>query len=124
MCGPHAKKIADELYSLIVRTRAGRCASCSIPGRPDAEGRPVLGLQCAHIVTRGKLATRYTDAVALCAGCHKRFTHDPPAWDDWCISYFGAERYAAIKRAAQIQARHDLGMIVLALRQELRELAA
>lgn len=124
LCGTHAEKTADDLYSLIVRTVAGRCESCRYPGRPDAAGRPVIGLQCAHIVTRGRHGTRYTHAVALCAACHKRFTHNPPAWDEWCIGFYGADEYERIKLMSQVDSRPDLGLLIVALRQELREVAA
>ena len=31
------------------------------------------------------------NAVALCAGCHIRFTREPFEWADWCKKYFGED---------------------------------
>ena len=59
---------ADKLYSQIVRQGKDRCQKCD----------KVRALQCCHIITRGRQATRYMfnpvqNAVALCADCHKWF---------------------------------------------------
>jgi hypothetical protein len=50
-------------------------------------------LQCAHLISRRYLATRYSlmNAVTLCIGCHKYYTEHPLEWEDWCQEWWGPE---------------------------------
>lgn len=96
--GKGAKGKADKLFSLIIRS-AGRCAACG-----DNDYRK---LQCAHIVSRRYSVTRTDEdnAVALCWGCHRRFTDDPFAWVTWVYGYMGEEAYEALR----VKARDGVG---------------
>lgn len=65
----------DQTFSLFVRKRDRVCMNCGTTHR----------LQCAHIVSRRYLSTRWNprNAVALCAGCHVFYTHRPIEWRVW-----------------------------------------
>lgn len=65
------KRKADKLFSEKVRS-LGYCLWCN--RRP-----PVVQLQCAHIMSRRFLSTRwdFNNAMCLCAGCHRK-GHDRP----------------------------------------------
>lgn len=65
-------------------------------------------IQCAHIVSRRYHATRWTlgNAVALCSGCHVRFTNDPLAWDAWVDERIGVDAYLELKRIARQGVAH------------------
>ena len=67
---------ADRAFSLFIRKRDGACRAC---GSTD-------GLQCAHVWSRRYHAVRFDErnAVALCRGCHVKFTHSQALWDGWC----------------------------------------
>lgn len=82
---------ADTLFSQKVRA-AGRCARCGAADR----------LQCAHIVSRRYLCTRWDkdNAICLCAGCHMYFTHRPLEWEEWITSRIGTANYEELKRKA------------------------
>ncbi len=86
--GPKGK--ATKLHSVVVRAR-GACECCGDDYYPN--------LQCAHIVTRERNATRTdeTAAFCLCKSCHMRFTHDPLEWVDFVVSKIGREAYDAIQ---------------------------
>ena len=75
------KRIADKLWSLIVR-KAGKCRIC---GKTE-------GLQAAHGFSRRYHATRFEliNGGCLCAGCHVMFTHDPIRWDAFMRGELGA----------------------------------
>jgi hypothetical protein len=82
--GTGLKGKATKLHAEVVRAR-GRCESCGSADR----------LQCAHIVTRRRNATRVdpSNAFCLCQGCHLRFTHDPLEWVDFVCSKIGRDAY-------------------------------
>ena len=91
------RKQADKWFSLWIRHRDGKCRDC---GSTDY-------LQCAHLVSRRykNIRTSASNAVALCRGCHMKFTHRPLEWEQWIIDEFGCEHYDALKRQAL---DHDL----------------
>lgn len=99
---------ADTLFSLHIR-RDGVCVRC---GKTE-------GLQCAHIVSRRYLSTRWDDdnAVCLCAGCHIYMTHRPLEWDVWVTKRIGADAYAAIKRRALKTTKPDYEAIVARIKK-------
>lgn len=67
---------ADKLFSLYVRLE-GKCQANTFWGV-----RCGGSLQCAHITTRGVTALRFDEmnALCLCAGHHRFFTHHPLEW--------------------------------------------
>jgi 5-methylcytosine-specific restriction endonuclease McrA len=74
LCRTHLVQQADAAFSARVRA-VGRCQHCGSSG----------ALQCAHIVSRRYLATRWDpqNAVALCPRCHVYYTHRPVEWEVW-----------------------------------------
>lgn len=83
---------ADRLFSRMIRERDAACQSC---GSRD-------GLQCAHVFSRRYLKVRWNpdNAMALCSGCHVSFTHNPIAWEDFCIKRLGEKKYRELRAAA------------------------
>src|SRR4029079_18440964 len=89
-------KLADKLYSKIIRSRGPCIAYRGSPVGFSCGGN----LQCAHVVSRTYRATRWrTDdppgAVPLCGAHHVWFTHHPLEWID-----FMGEHYVAIRKLA------------------------
>lgn len=105
----------DAIFSKLVRARDRVCLAC---------GSGAL-LQCAHIVSRRYFAVRwdFTNAVTLCMGCHKKFTHDPIGWDLWVIGRFGAEFYEDLKRRAYVITKPDYDPTLADLRERMKEIA-
>lgn len=88
--GKGTKGKATRLHSVVVRARVGRCQYCASE----------RDLQCAHIVTRRRNATRCDEnaALCLCKGCHLRFGLDPYAWVQFVSGLIGADAYDEIQR--------------------------
>lgn len=70
------RKAADRAFSLYIRRRDGKCRICG----------DIANLQCAHLWSRRYHAIRFDpcNAIALCRGCHVRYTHNPALWTQWC----------------------------------------
>lgn len=81
-----AKKKADRLTSAIVRSR-GFCENCG--------ERDYRKLQAAHIISRRYSATRcdLANILALCSGCHLRFTEWPLEFAEFVVGYIGESEY-------------------------------
>lgn len=76
------KKKADRAFAVAIKARDGdRCVEC---GSRDF-------VQCAHIVSRRYMATRYDpdNAVALCRSHHMKYTVRPLEWRCWVEGRFG-----------------------------------
>lgn len=84
------KLACDKLFSKAVRAK-GVCERC---GTQDYSK-----LQCAHIISRSYLATRWSfeNAFCLCAGCHYWGHKNPLEWDDFVVSKIGEEKYQELK---------------------------
>lgn len=77
-------KIAiDKPFSYCIRERDNRvCKACGVRREyPD----------CAHIKRREHMSTRWhpQNAICLCRSCHRYFTVNPDAWDEFCEKLFG-----------------------------------
>lgn len=86
-------KRLDALVGSRVRSR-GAC---------EAVGRPHKGvLQWAHIVSRSYHNTRWleSNALCLCAGCHKFYTDRPLEWEQFITQKFGERQYQSLKHFA------------------------
>lgn len=99
------KKIADKLWSLIVRA-AGKCHLCGSSER----------LQAAHGFSRRYLGTRFDlrNGWALCSGCHMRYTHDPLGWDEIMRRELGA-LYEVLRQNALAKSTPDYEAIIAQL---------
>lgn len=107
------KNKCDRLFSIYIRARDKVCQKC---------GR-VENLQCAHLVSRGYMNTRWDDrnAIALCMGCHKFFTHRPIEWDEFIVERIGAEAYQQIrKHARRTDLRVDYDIVLPELEGKVR----
>lgn len=107
-------KVADELFSKIIRLRDGCCRKC---GSSEY-------LQCAHGFSRSYRAVRWDEinAFALCRGCHTYFTHHPLEWDEWLLDEWGEGVYRQVRQRALRDPNPDLAEIVPVLRARLAEL--
>lgn len=96
---------ADKLFSKYIRQRDKEC---------QASGNHVGVLQCAHLISRRYLATRFDDrnAVALCIGHHKFFTEHPIQWDTWCVFWLGLRPWESLREKAVVGGRPDYESII------------
>lgn len=81
---------------------------------------PLEVLQCAHVVSRRYLATRWdpSNAVALCRRHHMQFTQDPLGWDDWVSERIGQEAYEKLKRRAREVTKVDYNQVLASLQSQ------
>jgi hypothetical protein len=93
------KRVADEVYSLWVRSRR----VCEVCGKPGS----VPELQWSHGWSRTWLAIRYHElnSVSSCAPCHVFYTHRPEAWFCWLQDRLGMERWQMLRDIAATHAR-------------------
>lgn len=68
--GKVSVKELDTIFSLVIRTRDGKCLKC---GKETS-------LQCSHVITRSSRGFRWdeTNAITLCVGCHIYWWHKEP----------------------------------------------
>lgn len=85
---------ADKLFSLSIRSK-GYCEASLI--YPSVKCGGIL--QCAHITTRGVTALRFDpmNALCLCAGHHRFFTHHPLEWVDFLQDMY-KEKYTYVMK--------------------------
>lgn len=83
----------DKLFSIFIRARDKVCVACG----------SARNLQCAHVFSRRYLKVRWDErnAVALCAGCHVKFTHFPLEWEDFIIERMGQDEYTQLRADAR-----------------------
>ena len=83
-----AVKYADDMMSLYIRKRDGRCVQC---GATEI-------LTNGHLITRGKYSTRWDEAncYCQCTGCNLRHEHDFTTFQQWWVEQNGQEAYNAL----------------------------
>lgn len=93
-----AKKKADTLFSLIVRSR-GACVQCG----------STRNLQTAHIISRRYSNTRcvLSNAFCACAGCHMRWTDHPVEFASFVLERIGQSEYERLYALSQQTAKVD-----------------
>ena len=110
----HSKleKLADDLWALIVRSTAARCARCRL--------RPVQ--QADHLVSRRYRATRWviSNGCPLCAGCHRLVTSDTQEHVLLALQHVGAERWEQLNIAKHC-GKVDPATAIVALRYEVEK---
>ena len=115
-------KKLDDLFSLIVRTRANwRCEQC---GRNCFEDRGYL--QCSHIFSRKHFNTRwdFENALALCRACHLYGAHSGDLakirrFMEVVEGKLGKKRLEALEVRSGISVRgQDLKLVELYLKKE------
>lgn len=82
----------DKLFSEIVRSQ-GTCDHCS----------STSNLQCAHVLSRRHLQTRWDleNALCLCTKCHIFWQHkEPHEFVRWFDKKFGGKLYEELRRRA------------------------
>ena|SRR3990167_473912 len=87
------KQKCDELFSEIIRLRAKeKCEETNDSYRPN----------CAHIVSRGYLATRWDldNAICLAWNRHRYYTDRPLEWEKFIISKIGKVKWQQLKDRA------------------------
>lgn len=114
------KNKADKLFSLIVRSR-GYCERC---GREPGE----VTLQCAHILSRKYIATRWDEknALSLCIGCHHWGHSNSLEWILWLEEKFGLAYLQKLRERARVYAgrvkRVDYEELVASLQARWNEI--
>ncbi len=87
---------ATRLHAELVRGR-GRCENDLGygPGHSDR-------LECAHIITRSRPATRVdlANAFCLCSACHRYFTAWPVEFGRFVVDKIGADAYDDLRAKA------------------------
>lgn len=78
-------KQLDEVCSLYVRKRDGRCVTCGSIDQP----------QCGHLVSRACYALRWDERNVhqQCAGCNLRHEFRPEIYTAWYIAEYGLPEY-------------------------------
>lgn len=113
-CHRHAIKEADRLFSIwIRRVRDRKCEVCGT----DAD------LQDAHRIGRSYMAIRWEplNHTALCKGDHKKYTHLPLEWEDWCRDRIGTEVYDELRLRGVRGGMPDVGWTIIQIRGWLDE---
>ena len=110
----HSKleKLADDLWSLIVRSTSPLCVCCRM--RPTA--------QADHLVSRRYRATRWviSNGCPLCAGCHRLVTSDTQEHVLLAVQHVGAERWGQLNLAKHC-GKVDPATVIVALRYEVEK---
>jgi cytochrome c553 len=86
---------ADKYFSMCVRERSDwRCERCGIELRHEPHR-----LHCSHVFSRRWASVRHEplNALALCAGCHRTVSENPPDHVDLYLSIHGRERYELLR---------------------------
>ena len=89
-------KQCDDLVSLIVRTRDGRCVTCHTTNR----------LTCSHLIKRGRASTRFDlkNCNCQCSSCNFRHNQYPEVYTNWWLEHYGLETYRELfHRASQLK---------------------
>ena len=87
---------ADTAFSRYIRARDNwTCFTCGRVGY-DRDGI----MQCGHLITRAKYATRWNElnAVCQCSGCNMRHEYQPEILTDMWIQENGVEYYHELVR--------------------------
>lgn len=115
LCLTHAKREADRLFSLHVRSRDGRCMAAESFGEIRCNG----GLQTMHLVSRRYLSVRYDpdNARAGCAAHHTYLTMHPIEHDDWCEETLGTAAWRSLRSRARSLVRPDYAGIIALYRE-------
>lgn len=81
---------ADKYFSDCVRERANWCCENCGTYYPEGNRR---GIECAHIVGRANKRLRWEplNAIALCTGCHMKYTANPLQFTQFVISKIGKQ---------------------------------
>lgn len=97
------KAKADKLFSEIIRSQ-GSCEAMGVGDRPCSSQ-----LQTAHIVTRGRSATRTDTRNAFCiCFAHHRYFHDyPREFSRFITTTWGQEYYDLVYRKSTTASKVD-----------------
>lgn len=117
---------ADETFSLYVRLRDRTCQRCGSFGRPDAKGRPVVGLQASHFWGRAKESVRFDEknVMALCGGCHMYLTANPEIHRQFVLDKLGKKEYDLLELRARTLKKKDRKMELIIAKALLENLNA
>lgn len=109
---------ADTAFSKYLRAQAKwTCARC---GR-HAEGQ---GLHAAHFHARRKESVRFDEenVDALCANCHRHFTHHYEEHKAWKLAQLGQDRYDLLALRANQRGEKNREAEKIYWRTKLKEL--
>ena len=105
-------KVADKLWSVIVRWSLGRarCERCRMRPSHDAH----------HLISRTYYPTRWLidNGAALCRGCHMLVTRDAEENRNLAIKLLGMKRYEQLLITKHCKTKVDPVMAAIGLRYE------
>lgn len=106
-------KIADKLWSEVIRGRDPICGWC--------RRRPTK--QAHHIFGRRSRSTRWAldNGIGICFGCHLHGHENPLDFHEHIRGRLGAEKYDRLRIASKIAMKVDVQMTILYLRQFARD---
>lgn len=110
------KALADKLFSAKIRAR-GRCEGARIITNAGMGSVRCNGnFQCAHIVSRRYLNTRWDEdnALCMCAAHHLYATHHPLEWR----RYVGEPQMTELEQRALSSAKVDYDEVLARLKEE------
>jgi len=115
---------ADEVFSIFIRIRDGRCVRCRRPGTADRFGRMIKGLQCSHYFGRGRESTRFDseNADALCFGCHKIWgSEDKEGYRNFKIKQLGEDGFQKLDVRQSLPQKKDRKMDLMYWRERIKK---
>lgn len=107
-------KKADALWSKLIRLRDPVCRWCG--KRPTRQAHHIFGRRARN--TRWCLE----NGVGICFGCHLKGHENPLDFHDHIRAQMGADRYDLLRMASKIAVKIDVGLMILALEQEIKDM--
>jgi len=114
------RKVAEDLFSKLIKARDQWCQRCGTPEWPQA----------AHVISRSYRAVAFepNNAMQLCRSCHKWQTEHPLEGVDFFREQLGSAFYDELeyraKRGAAVGFRVDYKTLIPDLRRRLEATAA
>lgn len=113
------RRIADDLWSVMVRASHVGCVMCGAPSHPSKR-------QCAHGWSREERIIRFDpdNTFSLCPSCHRRHTPPGQLWLDWMLKYLGEERYGRLAYLSRVGGKLRLSDVHLVIVDAQQRIAA
>jgi len=116
---------ADIEFSKYVRVRDGKCVRCGRRGEKNAEGLPIIGLQCSHFLSRWRENTRFDpeNADSLCQNCHSFWgVNGKQEYRDFKIKQLGQDAFNLLLIRGRMYKKKDRKSALIQAKMLLEEL--
>ena len=104
---------ADDIFSVYIRLRDGKCMRCGRLPERDRFGRPIKGLQASHYFGRANETTRFDEenVDALCGACHRLWgSDDREAYRFFKIRQLGEQGFQVLNVRSHLSGKKDRQM--------------